>query len=69
MHKVCREFKTRYEESNIQIVQNSGRVIVCVWAAISRNELEPIVKINGHFNIFKYIHIMEEIVKPYYKET
>jgi len=69
MHKVWREFGTRYEESNIQIVQNSGRAIVCVWAAISRNELGPIVRINGHFDRFKYIDIMEEIVKPYYNGT
>ncbi len=45
---------TRYEENNIQMVQNSGRAIVCVWVAISRNELGPIIRVNGHFDRFKY---------------
>lgn len=65
---VWREVGTRYNEENLQIVKNSGRASIAVWACITRDGLGPIFYIYGHFDSYKYLDILELLVLPWIRE-
>ncbi len=65
---VWREIGTRYDEHNIQIIQNSGRASVSVWGCMTRQGLGPIYRVHRTFNRFQYLDVLEILVLPYIEE-
>ncbi len=61
---VWREEGTRYQEENIQFVQNSGRAAVSVWGFVTRDCLGHLFRISGHFDKNKYLDMMQNFAMP-----
>ena len=48
----------------LQLVKNSGRSSVSVYGVLTPDGLGPLYRVNGNFNQWQYLDIMEELVLP-----
>jgi hypothetical protein len=65
---VWRQNGTRYEEQNIQLIENSGRLTVSVWGCMSRQGLGPLYRVHRNFDRFQYMDVMENLAFPVIQE-
>lgn len=62
---VYRPFNERYNPKYVKTERLSGRISACYWGAIGINgPVTDLVKINGRFNQFKYMEIIQNHVIP-----
>jgi hypothetical protein len=66
--RVRRFSGTRYDEDNIQKVQNSGWSSVMCCACFSYQGVGPIMRSEGNFTSEQYVHFIENQVIPYAEE-
>ena len=61
---VYRKDGTRFDRAHIQMIHNSGRKSVPVWAWFSADGGGDFVRINGRFNKEKYLEILQNVLLP-----